>query len=88
MNRRGYIRRWEEKSDPRTIDYHFTSNADLAATWDWKDQADIDCRMLFDRQDIRIPSMFGGLHVCSGFKSEERPDGKFVVFCEAPFVPS
>ena len=34
---------------------------------------------------FRIRSMFGGLHVCSGFKSEKRSDGKFVVFCEAPF---
>ena len=30
--------------------------------------------------------MFGGVHTCSGFKSEKRPDGKFVVFCEAPFI--
>ena len=87
MNLQGYVRCWElvEKPEGRSLDYAFTSDSKAAATWPSKDEADIDCR-LFDRQHIRIPSSLGGFHICSGFKSEERPDGKFIVYCEAPFI--
>lgn len=88
MKLKGYVSRWSDQNGPdgRYLEYCFTSNPESAATWEAKEEADIDCR-LFDRQNIRVPSIWGGYHICSGFKTEERRLGEFVVFCEAPFIP-
>jgi len=88
MNLKGYVQRWEEKdgAQGRSLEYCFTSNPDSAATWPDREEADLDCRFVFDRQNIRIPSAWGGYHICSDFNSEERRPGEFVVFCEAPFI--
>jgi hypothetical protein len=85
---KGYVQGWRETEKPRPyfLDYWFDSRPDEAAVWKTKEEADIDCR-LFDRHRIEIPASWGGNHICSGFKSEERKPGEFVVFCEAPFIP-
>ncbi|MGB8523204.1 MAG: hypothetical protein WCD43_09570 [Candidatus Acidiferrales bacterium] len=87
MNRKGYVRTWatQENARGRYFDYWFTSNPDKAAIWVSKDEADEACKD-FKRDTITIRSSLGGEHICSGFKSEEHKPGKFVVFCEAPFI--
>jgi hypothetical protein len=88
MDLKAYVQRWEERDSPhvRHLEYFFTSSPENAATWPAKDEADIDCKWFFERGKIRIPSAQGGYHICSGFRSEERRPGEFVVFCEAPFI--
>jgi len=85
---KGYISRWETREDPKDplIDYWFTSNPDSAAYWETKEEADADCRVIFNR-GISIPSALGGTYVCRDFKAEERKSDEFIVFCEAPFIP-
>lgn len=92
---KGYIQRWKDRKEPGTVvdevipktDYWFTADSANAAHWASKEAADIDCG-LFNRANIEIPSLNGGTHICTDFKSEERAPGEFVVFCEAPFVPA
>ncbi len=33
---------------------------------------------------LGTPIIHSTMHVCSGFRPEEREDGAFVIFCEAP----
>ena len=85
---KGYISRWKQREKPHELimDYWFTSNPESAAYWETKEEADGDCG-LFERNKIEIPSAEGGTYICKGFKSEELRPGRFVVFCEAPFIP-
>ncbi|HEX5423448.1 MAG TPA: hypothetical protein VFW94_07860 [Candidatus Acidoferrales bacterium] len=85
---KGYITRWEQSKAPDTphrTNYWFDHRAECALIWPSKEQAESDCRFLFNGQ-IEIPSAFGGTHLCNDFKVEETPQG-FAVFCEAPFIP-
>jgi hypothetical protein len=88
MYLKAYVRCWEEQDSPygRHLEYFFNASPESAATWPSKDEADIDCKGFFEREKIRILSAWGGYHICSGFKSEERRPGEFVVYCEAPFI--
>lgn len=88
MELKAYVQRWEEQDSPygRHLEYFFTASPENAATWPAKDEADIDCKWVFERSNIRILSARGGYHTCTNFKSEERRPGEFVVYCEAPFI--
>jgi len=66
-------------------DYGFDSDPRKAISWETAAEAEGACR-IFERRGIRIPSADGGDHICSGFKIESL-ENKFVVFCEAPFIP-
>jgi hypothetical protein len=83
---KGYIQGSKPQNKSLLIDYWFGSNPQKAAVWMTREEADIDCG-IFDRHKIQIPTIWGGIHTCSGFKSEERKPGEFIVFCEAPFIP-
>jgi hypothetical protein len=87
---KGYVQRWERRKSPdgdsNLLDYWFTANAEQAALWKTKEDADFDCA-LFERHAIEIRSSAGGKHICRGFMSEERGRSGFVVFCNAPFIP-
>jgi hypothetical protein len=87
---KGYVSRDEPRKDWRESqksDFWFTSNPESAMYWESQTEADMACRM-FERSNIEIPSALGGLHLCKGFKSEKLRTGRFVVFCEAPFIPT
>jgi hypothetical protein len=85
---KGYISRWESRKAPEThiLDYWFTSNPNSAWYWETKEEAESDCRVIFNR-GIEIPSSLGGTYMCRDFKVDERKTNEFVVFCEAPFIP-
>jgi hypothetical protein len=80
-----YIARWKarEKPEAQIIDYWFDSHPENAACWETREEAESDC-VIFDRQRIAIPSAEGGIHICSGFKVEQRAPKEFVVFCTIP----
>ena len=83
---KGYIGAIKPRELPSDItDYSFTDDPASAAYWDSKEQAEIDC-MIWNRNGIKIPSAQGGDYICKDFKSEEYRPGRFVVFCEAPFL--
>jgi hypothetical protein len=85
---KGYVSREEPRKDWRQshkTDFYFTSNPANAMYWESRTEADMAC-IMFERFNIEIPSEHGGGHVCGGFKWEESGPGRFVIFCEAPFI--
>ena len=60
---KAYVQRWEEQDSPygRHLEYFFTASPENAATWPAKDEADIDCKWVFERSNIRILSARGGI---------------------------
>ena len=87
MTYKGYLSGWEDsKSDPRLKDFTFTDNPNSAVTYESADQAATECRF-YDSVAISIPSNQGGKHMLRGFKFEELSPGKFVIYCEGPYIP-
>jgi len=85
---KGYIVRWKSRKedDHRTIDYWFSESFENAAAWFTQELAEID--VLHFNQGITIPSALGGSYVLREFQIEEYEPGKFVVWCEGPFIVS
>ena len=84
---KGYVVRWEirEDDDHQTIDYWFSTSPRDGATWPERESAEVHVRD-FNQKGATIESSSGGEYTIQDFTVEEREDGKFVVFCEAPFV--
>jgi hypothetical protein len=84
---KGYVRHYKaiDKPDRRDVEIELTSNPQLGAYWGTLEEADRDCRS-YNSWRIRITSASGDEHTCTGFKSEQRRPGEFVVFCEVPFI--
>ena len=88
MTYKGYLSGWEDsKSDPRLKDFTFTDNPNSAVTYESADQAATECRF-YDSAAISIPSNQGGKHMLRGFNFEELSPGKFVIYCEGPYIPA
>jgi hypothetical protein len=88
MTYKGYLSGWEDnKSDPKLMDYTFTDNPNSAVTYESADQAATECKF-YDAVPISIPSNEGGTHTLRGFKLEELSPGKFVIYCEGPYIPA
>jgi hypothetical protein len=85
---KGYVSRETPRAEPEQhlMDYDFTSNPASALFWDSKEEAEVACKIFNDRA-ILIPSSRGGKHRCADFQVEQFEPGKFVVFCDAPFIP-
>lgn len=84
---KGYVYYWEDnKNSSLLIDYVFTSRREIAAVWTSREDAQSDCDLVFNRQDIRIDVASAGKFTCGDFKVDERRPGEFVVYCEAPFA--
>jgi hypothetical protein len=83
---KGYVVRWKirENDDHQTIDYWFSTLPKDGATWPTRESVEVHIRD-FNKKGVTIPSSFGGRTI-HDFKVEEREDGKFVVFCEAPVI--
>jgi hypothetical protein len=84
----GYIQGWQYRngSEAHLLDCSFTDTLQDAKSWATKEEAESN-RDAFECKRITIPSAEGGTYVCEGFRTEQCKDGKFVVFCEAPFIP-
>lgn len=88
MTYKGYLSGWEDnKTDSRLRDLTFTDNPNSAVTYESADQAAVECRF-YDSAAISIPSNQGGKHMLRGFKFEELSSGKFVIYCEGPYIPT
>jgi hypothetical protein len=88
VNYKGYLSGWEDnKSNPTLKDYTFTDNPNSAVTYESADQAATECRF-YDSVRISIPSNEGGPHILRGFCFEELGPGKFVIYCEGPYIPT
>jgi hypothetical protein len=83
---KGYIRRMEHRKKSNKVDFSFCANPETAMFWETKEEAEMNCK-IFDHNSIEIPSALGGIHVCKHFRTEQAESGKFVVYCEAPFIP-
>ena|SRR6266446_2425574 len=83
---KGYVSRWKarEKPEEHITDYWFDSDPQKAICWDTREEAESDC-VIFDNR-IVIPTAEAGIHICSGFKAEERAPNEFVVFLYGPFI--
>jgi hypothetical protein len=86
---KGYLAKWKIRDAPEShiTDYWFNSKIENAAHWTTEEQAEIDCAML-NKLPITIPSSEGGLHSITDFKVEKRAEEEFVIFCDAPFIPT
>ncbi|HMH13508.1 MAG TPA: hypothetical protein VK578_10410 [Edaphobacter sp.] len=83
---KGYLVRWKIRDgDDQTIDYWFSSSPRDGATWPTRESAEVHMQE-FNRKGVTIPSSFGERLTIHDFKVEEREDGKFVVFYEAPVI--
>ncbi len=83
---KGYLVRWKIRAgDDQTIDYWFSTSPRDGATWPARESAEVHVGD-FNQKGVTIPSSLGGGHTIHDFTVEEREDGKFVVFCEAPFI--
>jgi len=88
MTYKGYLSGWEDnKSNALLKDYLFTANPDVAVKYESAEQAAIECRF-YDSAAISIPSNQDGKHMLRGFKFEELSPGKFVIYCEGPYIPA
>jgi hypothetical protein len=82
---KGYICRWEPDPDPtqnRHI-YYFCESPKDAFSWDDRYLAEV--ALMEVNRGVTIPS--GGTFVCRDFQIEEDGEGRFVIWCEAPFAP-
>lgn len=82
-----YVVRWKirEDDDHLTIDYWFSTSPKEGATWPTRESVDVHVSD-FNRKGVTIPSSDGGEHSIHNFTIEERNDGKFVAYCDAPFI--
>ena len=88
MIHKGYLSGWQDnKSNPNLKDYIFTSNPYSAVSYESADDAATESTF-YDSVAISIPSNEGGRHTLRGFKFEELSPGKFVIYCEGPFIPT
>jgi hypothetical protein len=85
---RGYVSRQEfrQNDSRKTLDVWFTSNPEAAWNWGTREEAQAACKY-YEDLEVTINSALGGTHICSGFKSQARKPGEFIVFCDAPFIP-
>jgi hypothetical protein len=49
-----------------------------------REEAEVDVRLIFEREHIQIDAPSGHKLAVKGFQVEERNPGEFVVFCEWP----
>jgi hypothetical protein len=86
---KGYVIAWRQRDVPQAtysmIDMSFDHRPEKGHRWKTQSHAEQDCT-LFNALGIRIPTMQGESHMCTGFTVEENVAGEFVVFCEAPFT--
>jgi hypothetical protein len=68
-------------------DYIFSSNPDAAIHYESGAAAELECRF-YESAHVTIRSNEGFLHILSGFQIEELANGKFVVYCVGPYVPT
>ena len=83
---KGYVRRMEYPKKSNKVDFWFCAHPENAMFWETKEEAETACK-IFDLNSIEIPSALGGTYVCKHFRAEQAESGKFVVYCEAPFIP-
>lgn len=80
---KGYIYKWERDvapNDDRNI-YYFCSQAEGAAFWPSRYNAELECIEL--NRGVTIPR--GGTFICTEFHIEEAAPDRFLIYCEAPF---
>jgi len=85
---KGYVSNWKKCEEPllrHITDYFFDSRPEKAAIWDTLEDAHNDC-IFFENIGITIQTSNGEQHKCHSFQSEQREDGKYVIYCEAPFT--
>jgi hypothetical protein len=83
---KGYVRRMEYPKKSNKVNFWFCAHPENAMFWETREEAETACK-IFDRYSIEIPSALGGTYICRPFKIEEWESAKFLVFCEAPFIP-
>jgi hypothetical protein len=81
---KGYVVRWKIRDDNQITDYWFSSSPRDGATWPTRESVQVHVQD-FNRKGVTIPSSLGDRTI-HDFKVEEREDGKFVVFYEAPVI--
>ena len=82
----GNLKHPEKPGEERTV-YRFAPDAESACSWDTREEAERN-RAIFDDDGIEVALAVGGLHICSGFRVQQRAPNEFVVFCEVPSLLS
>jgi hypothetical protein len=86
---KGYVVYWREQRNAdglRTrVEVSFDSRPNRAGSYASQHDAEMDCSVL-NSCHIAIESAEGGTHICSCFQAEQTKGGRFVIYCEAPFV--
>lgn len=80
-----YLTRWEFAEIGAGIHGWFSSTPETAAIWAYRAVAERH-RRDFNRHGVIIQSAADGSHTLRNFSIESRPDGKFVLACDAPFL--
>lgn len=86
--RRAYVSGWKDKepSDGQIpVEVTFSFRAEEAHYWPSNESAQRNCD-LFRSYGVNVDWSEGGDYVCNEFQVEEVSPGRFVLFCEGPFV--
>lgn len=76
-------RSWPDEAGK--VDVDFAARLEKAYCWETRNIAEMECATL-DRFCVEVVSKAGRKHTCTGFKVDEWASGKFVIFCEIPFL--
>ncbi|HET6844716.1 MAG TPA: hypothetical protein VFK06_23985 [Candidatus Angelobacter sp.] len=66
------------------LDVAFTRKRESACSWQTKQEAEIEARML-EYHDIAITNEVGQRYICKGYKVEQRAPGEYIISLDAPF---
>lgn len=78
--------REEPKEERHILDVWFDSRPENAAFYETREQAESDCKVIFDRGNIQIDTPQGWKHTLKNFRVEGRGPREFVIYCEGPFT--
>jgi hypothetical protein len=73
-----------EKPEDLIVDYRFSHDPAMAATFETEDLAEAD-RIFLSKQPITVELQDGSKYPCGDFKVETRSATEYILYCELPF---
>jgi isoleucyl-tRNA synthetase len=87
---KAYVTRSKYREEPREekhiLDVWFDSRPAKAAYYPSREEAESDCKLIFEKGRIQLDTPQGWKHTLNNFRVEQRGARKFVIFCEGPFI--
>ena len=78
--------REKPKEESHILDVWFDSRVEKAAYYPTREEAECDCKVIFERGNIQIDTAEEWKHTLKDFRVEQYGPREFVIFCEGPFI--